>query len=74
MSIFNYGWMRMSVHQNGTQMVIKDWAINMDKEQAILTGRSMRWRDEADISQRLIVYSYGKRIYINGNTVTLILK
>lgn len=69
---YNYGWMRMSVHQNGTQMVIKDWAINMEKNKPILTGQTMRMGDEeGELQPALNVYSYGKEIYVNGNTGNL---
>jgi len=69
---YNYGWMRMSVHQNGTQMVIKDWAINMTKNKLIFTGQTMRVCDEeAEVFPTVNIYSYGKEIYMNGNTGNL---
>jgi hypothetical protein len=42
--------MRIPWHESSTQMVIKDWAINMTKNKPIFTGQTMRMRQKKKVS------------------------
>lgn len=68
----HFGWVRLSVNAKGTNMIVKDWAINLTDKQPILAGQTMRI-ENADGSEvgGLEIFSTGTQITIQNNDANL---